>query len=75
MLSPTSGSHSSNTTQAAQAAQTTARQTQQQSQTQHITALPQDTVTLSRAARQGAAAQQGVAPKSTGDIDHDGDNH
>ena len=71
MISPTSSSHSTNATQASQAAQPTARQTQQQqSQTQQSTSHPQDTVTLSRAAQQGAAAQ-----KSSSDVDHDGDNH
>ena len=62
---------SSNASHASQASQQAARLTQNQPQAQPGNALPQDTVTLSRAAQQG----QAPAPKSAGDVDHDGDSH
>jgi hypothetical protein len=69
-VNPATSTNASHANQLNQASQQAARLTQNQPQTQQSNALPQDTVTLSRAAQQGQAA-----PKSAGDVDHDGDNH
>jgi hypothetical protein len=60
---------SSHTSAASQASQPAARLPQNQPETQKGGA-PQDKVTLSPAAQQSKAA-----PKSSGDVDHDGDSH
>jgi hypothetical protein len=62
--------NASHANQLNQASQQTARLTKNQPQTRQSNALPQDAVTLSRAAQQGQGA-----PKSAVDVDHDGDSH
>jgi hypothetical protein len=63
-------SRSSHANQVNQTSQPVARQAQNQPKAQQNSALSQDTVTLSRAAQQGAGVK-----KSSGDVDHDADSH
>jgi len=67
-VNPISSSNASHANQLNQTQQPAARLVQ--AQPQKGAAPPQDTVNLSRAAQQGAAA-----PKSSGDVNHDGDSH